>query len=184
MSMIQCPECGKEVSDKAYTCPHCGYPMQPFPEPKDKKSYKLTLGNVSYSSGFATFLKVMAVILWIGGLVLAIIGGKTLSIDRWVDVESKFSFLQFLSIFLTYLINGIIIWCFAQVVDQIKETHEMVSGLKLEKIEEPKNERSKAKTNDNRIRLTSSGITGWRCKKCGTVNPAHSQYCQECGEYK
>ena len=27
MSLIKCPECGKEVSDKASTCIHCGYPL-------------------------------------------------------------------------------------------------------------------------------------------------------------
>ena len=25
MSMIECPECGKEVSDNAVMCPNCGY---------------------------------------------------------------------------------------------------------------------------------------------------------------
>lgn len=184
MAMIQCPECNKELSDKARVCPHCGYPIQPDAEAKEKKIYKLSLGNVSYTSGFATFLKVMAVILWVGGLILAIVGGKTISIDRWGDIDSKFSFVQFMSIFLTYLINGIVLWCFAQVVDQVKETHEMVSGIKLDRVEEPKEVRSKMKTNDGRLTLTSGGMTGWRCKKCGTTNPAHSQYCQECGEYK
>ena len=28
MSMIICKECGKEISDKANVCPHCGYPVQ------------------------------------------------------------------------------------------------------------------------------------------------------------
>ena len=28
MSLIKCPECGKEVSDKAPACIHCGYPLQ------------------------------------------------------------------------------------------------------------------------------------------------------------
>ena len=28
MAMIQCPECGKEVSDKAKACVHCGYPLE------------------------------------------------------------------------------------------------------------------------------------------------------------
>lgn len=28
MALINCPECGKEISDKAYWCVHCGYPMQ------------------------------------------------------------------------------------------------------------------------------------------------------------
>ena len=27
MAMIICPECGKSVSDKAETCPNCGYPI-------------------------------------------------------------------------------------------------------------------------------------------------------------
>lgn len=25
MAMINCPECGKEISDKAASCPNCGY---------------------------------------------------------------------------------------------------------------------------------------------------------------
>lgn len=28
MSLIKCPECGKEVSDKALACIHCGFPLQ------------------------------------------------------------------------------------------------------------------------------------------------------------
>lgn len=27
MSLINCPECGKEISDKADVCIHCGYPL-------------------------------------------------------------------------------------------------------------------------------------------------------------
>lgn len=27
MALITCPECGKEVSDKAKMCPNCGYPI-------------------------------------------------------------------------------------------------------------------------------------------------------------
>lgn len=30
--LIQCPECGKELSDKAVSCPHCGYPINILPE--------------------------------------------------------------------------------------------------------------------------------------------------------
>lgn len=28
MAIINCPECGKEISDKAKSCPHCGYPIE------------------------------------------------------------------------------------------------------------------------------------------------------------
>ncbi len=27
MALIKCPECGKEVSDKAQSCPNCGFPL-------------------------------------------------------------------------------------------------------------------------------------------------------------
>ena len=27
MALIQCPECELQVSDKALSCPHCGYPL-------------------------------------------------------------------------------------------------------------------------------------------------------------
>lgn len=29
MALIKCPECGKEISDKAHACIHCGYPLIP-----------------------------------------------------------------------------------------------------------------------------------------------------------
>lgn len=28
MALIKCPECGKEISDKAKQCIHCGYPLE------------------------------------------------------------------------------------------------------------------------------------------------------------
>lgn len=28
MALIKCPECGKEISDKATTCPNCGMPLR------------------------------------------------------------------------------------------------------------------------------------------------------------
>ena len=28
MALIKCPECGKEISDKAATCPNCGMPLR------------------------------------------------------------------------------------------------------------------------------------------------------------
>jgi len=28
MALVACPECGREVSDQAMACPHCGYPIR------------------------------------------------------------------------------------------------------------------------------------------------------------
>ena len=30
MALIKCPECGKEISDKAAACPNCGCPASEF----------------------------------------------------------------------------------------------------------------------------------------------------------
>ena len=31
MALIKCPECGKEISDKATSCPNCGCPVSAIP---------------------------------------------------------------------------------------------------------------------------------------------------------
>ena len=31
MALINCPECGKEISDKSEKCIHCGYPIRNIP---------------------------------------------------------------------------------------------------------------------------------------------------------
>ncbi len=28
MALVPCPECGREISDQALACPHCGYPIR------------------------------------------------------------------------------------------------------------------------------------------------------------
>lgn len=38
MALITCPECSGTVSDKAYSCPHCGYPMKSIPAPPKQHS--------------------------------------------------------------------------------------------------------------------------------------------------
>ena len=44
MALIQCSECGKEISDQIAACPHCGYPVQKqTDENKGKNKKKLLL---------------------------------------------------------------------------------------------------------------------------------------------
>lgn len=46
MALIKCPECGKEVSDKADVCPSCGYPIKKVEEKKQKESVTSILSLV------------------------------------------------------------------------------------------------------------------------------------------
>lgn len=48
MALIQCPECGKEISDKVTACPHCGYPMvETSPQPETPQQVEVTAINLS-----------------------------------------------------------------------------------------------------------------------------------------
>lgn len=44
--LITCPECSLQISDKAYSCPHCGFPIaDDKPKPVRKSSKRLKLPN-------------------------------------------------------------------------------------------------------------------------------------------
>lgn len=45
--LVQCPECGNEVSSKASDCPHCGYPLSARPESNAQKENIGCLGGVT-----------------------------------------------------------------------------------------------------------------------------------------
>ena len=52
--LITCTECGGTVSDKAYACPHCGFPMKDTPVRNRKSNKKMKLPN---GFGGISFLK-------------------------------------------------------------------------------------------------------------------------------
>ena len=51
MSLIKCPECELHVSDKAITCPHCGYPLD---AKVDRRKRKKTSKRMRLPNGFGT----------------------------------------------------------------------------------------------------------------------------------
>lgn len=50
MPLIQCPDCGREVSDAAPTCPNCGRPLA------SPKTQRVTEGFWGRSRGCVDFL--------------------------------------------------------------------------------------------------------------------------------
>lgn len=48
MALITCPDCGKQVSDKAPACPNCGCPIS---IPKTSREVKVALPNTQVLSG-------------------------------------------------------------------------------------------------------------------------------------
>lgn len=43
MALINCEECGKEISDKAISCPHCGAPLIDKKKKQSRLPYNLQL---------------------------------------------------------------------------------------------------------------------------------------------
>ena len=58
MALMTCPECGNQISDKADSCVHCGYPIK-------KRKDPIRRGTVD------TFLMIFAIIM----MVIGCIGG-------------------------------------------------------------------------------------------------------------
>lgn len=46
MALVNCPECGKQVSDQATNCPHCGYPLKHVEKEKPKKKVNPDLSKM------------------------------------------------------------------------------------------------------------------------------------------
>ena len=178
MAMISCPECNREVSEKAYFCPHCGCPIRDLPVPPvDQREYKLRLGSATYDNAFPVFLKILAGITWVGGLILAIVGGKN-------PLTGAFSFGQFLVLLIPYVINGALLFGFAKVVENIDVIMSMISGIKLEKETDQKNASQKRSVISKRTGVLHAPGKEWVCPNCGMRNPSTALTCKDCGKYK
>lgn len=46
MALIKCPNCGREISDKADVCPHCGYSLSTAGETAEKKNKKIDKNKI------------------------------------------------------------------------------------------------------------------------------------------
>lgn len=71
MSMTTCKECGKDISDQAAACPHCGAPTKPI---EDRQSgilqcpeCKLNLVPIERREGYS-FIAFLGLLLFLSGL--------------------------------------------------------------------------------------------------------------------
>ncbi len=59
MAIIKCPECGKEISDKAASCPNCGFPLiKGQPEKEKPKEYTVEINDSMYIQATSETIKV------------------------------------------------------------------------------------------------------------------------------
>ena len=89
MALIKCPECGKEVSDKAEACPNCGYPACEFPNgtkskmedqeeliASKKKSVSFHLPeslNFKKAKNYKKYIQISILLIFLGLLLVGVI---------------------------------------------------------------------------------------------------------------
>lgn len=169
MAMVHCPKCGNKISERVYICPHCGYSQQ---------VYKLKTGEPC-TSKFAIFLKVIAIICMIGGMVFSTV---EISYHEY-QLRGVALLIAFLRIYAIFFILGLILWCIARIISQINSIYNIVYGLKL--IKADMNINSDGKSTDYSQQSNNDGSSGeWRCPKCGKTLTANDQFCPECGIYR
>ena len=68
MSLTNCPECNKQLSKKAPTCPHCGHPIKPVVIEQTKKGWKI--------------VKLISALVIIAGIFMIINGSSNSGLDN------------------------------------------------------------------------------------------------------
>lgn len=72
MALIECPDCGAQVSDAAPACPHCGRPNQPV---ESLKRDRIRHEAGAAIGGLAVAIGVVAWFFGFGGVGAGIAGG-------------------------------------------------------------------------------------------------------------
>lgn len=78
MALIKCPECGKEISDAAESCPNCGYPIKGQQQIGDSDG----LGKGQETKKLKTVLFIVV------GIILVVIVYQTCKGDIWIITEA------------------------------------------------------------------------------------------------
>ncbi|MCI2068580.1 MAG: zinc ribbon domain-containing protein [Bacilli bacterium] len=66
MAIIKCPECGKEISDKAKACPNCGYPISSANDGIVKIKFQMFVNGFGNHANQKVIVKVGKKIIWKG----------------------------------------------------------------------------------------------------------------------
>ena len=81
MALIACSECGKEISDKAGACPHCGNPVASAPSPAPTTAAPLsTRADYEVALLAIPIVTTLLIVFWVAGMNLLQSPGDTLSL--------------------------------------------------------------------------------------------------------
>ena len=185
MALIKCPECGKEISDKAPACIHCGFPLSTlkYSELNTSEPTEHRLVIESIPSGSPKQAPAIEIICDITGISYT--GAKTLVEKDVVIVKDNITLSE----------AKVLAERFARININFATYHNSVprsSGVLTMEAQNEENAyiekllgNSKVKSNvltDNAQNLSSSTRTETkRCTKCKAIYPADMKTCPTCG---
>lgn len=63
MALVKCPDCGREVSDVAPTCPGCGRPLRMQAAPKEVQARSGVMDGVKIGCGIFIVLPIIIILV-------------------------------------------------------------------------------------------------------------------------
>ena len=75
MPLISCPECGKQISDSATACPHCGYPLSSLPPVRARFSRRSTPLDDTSTNGAAGVVWLIVAIVGVPAVIFGFLFG-------------------------------------------------------------------------------------------------------------
>lgn len=124
MALVNCPECGREISDQAVSCPGCGAPGKKV----EAAAYQLNVPKDEYKSNGGSYLRLCGYATWVLGGIASIV--TSLKFDMWGDVDG-FNFWMFLLLAAAFWVAGFIPICFAQFFDDVHTIRCTLQGMTL-----------------------------------------------------
>lgn len=169
--LMNCPECNLQVSDKAYNCPHCGYPLKNMPvavTPKASNRRK------RLPNGFGRITKIK-------GRNLRKPFRAMVTIGKNAEGRPVAKLLQPVAYFETY--ND----AYAALVEYNRNPYDLSSDITVGELYERWSAEHFSKLSDSAIRTYKCS---WNyCSSVSTIKARdlrvrHIKYCMEKGEYE
>lgn len=179
MALIKCKECGKDISETAENCPHCGE--------------RTACGRKAVEAKRLQLKKLFATILLLIGIVLIAGSGKR-AIEYYADWRENWNswrlhlhgdlrrYMEYYEVYdvfakttygVLFLLGGIVGLYIA------KPKTEEISGNRSY------NEKQQKQAVPIPVRQAKAApASGWKCADCGEINEEHLNTCQYCGSTK
>lgn len=161
MALVKCPECGKEISDKAISCPGCGVPNKKT----ETNRYQLSVPHYEYKSTSGSYLRFCGYAVWVLGGIASIV--LSLKFNMYGEVVG-FNFWMFLLLAVVFFVGGLVPFGFAKFFDDVHTIRCTLQGMSLTQVAQ----QGKAYVvNDKYV-----------CTKCGAQYAKFYAACPKCGQ--